>query len=803
MPRFPLPLALLCLLPIAGCDGCRRVIFPEAEEESTEEDVESLPDFSSAPPAAFPADARPPAGGVKPGHWFTASQSLKSNRSDARGQLQSSATLVTAASGSPPSLEPALASVRPVVLPRGQQRQFDYRLLAPLPDSADKHRIFLNNRLVSSQRGVSHEATSPPLSLLAEAEYFFVVLTTRPERFSRIQVADWVRPFRDDLSMETAEANYRVVIPSTDNLLPLAETMLDWTSTAVVLWDDLPADELTPGQLQALADWVRFGGALIVNGAEASEAVARSPLADLLPSRPTSRVELDVAAADKLLQSWSVPSDRSLETQTELVRDGRARVASEGESDAASAPVPGCSELVLARPVGRGRVVQSRFDLTGDWMVGWESYDSFVNAALLGRPRREFVTSSPAGEPAASQRAASPQDRILRQRYPDLSTDTASAAVNTQFRLTARDAALPAGEPAWYRQQPIAGVGGWSDEADLIVLAREALRAESGIEIPDQSLVIWTLGIYLLLLVPLNYLLFRILGRQEYAWLCVPLIAVGGAVWVARAARLDIGFARSQNEIAVLELQPEYPRGHLSRVVAIYNSLSSRYEVAFDSEDSVAAPLETEPRPEASRPLFRTSQGPGPVLAGFAVASNQVRLLRTEQLIEVGGDIRLEENRLINRSTYDLFDARVIERDLEGHTRVAVVGRCAAGADVPLRHQSGRPRSLASDVPSGLAQLLQQLAAPAALPPGSARLVARIDATLPGMTVTPAASQRSGQTIVLAHLRHPAPDPPRPDVNLVSDFPELQSGDRFEIEIPNESEPDDAPVETAPEETRP
>ena len=54
------------------------------------------------------------------------------------------------------------------------------------------------------------------------------------------------------------------------DLLPLPDTMLDWTATAIVLWDDLPPSAITPGN-RALADWIHFGGLLIVNGAVASE----------------------------------------------------------------------------------------------------------------------------------------------------------------------------------------------------------------------------------------------------------------------------------------------------------------------------------------------------------------------------------------------------------------------------------------------------------------------------------------------------------------------------------------------------
>ena len=53
---------------------------------------------------------------------------------------------------------------------------------------------------------------------------------------------------------------------------------------------------------------------------------------------------------------------------------------------------------------------------------------------------------------------------------------------------------------------------------------------------------------YLFVLVPLNWLLFRVLGRVELAWAAAPVIAVvctGLVVWLAQ---LDIGFARSDGD---------------------------------------------------------------------------------------------------------------------------------------------------------------------------------------------------------------------------------------------------------------
>ncbi len=771
MPRVPFLLALLCLPFVVGCDGCRRGADQQAEDEKDKE--APLEDFSSRPAQAFPSGGNPASGGIKPGHWLTASQSLKSNKVDARGELQSQASTTGSSysTGAVETAEGEIPSVRPIVLPKGQQRRFDFRLLAPVSSSHDQKRTYLSSRFVSAGRTIFYDTGKQPFNVLSGEEFFFVILTTRPERFAKFQVSDWVRPFRDEYAFKDSAANYRIVFPPTEGLLPLSETMLDWTSTAVVFWDDLSPDALTPLQQQAIADWVRFGGQLIINGATAADAISRTSLDDLLPLRPSGNIELDPDSATELLTSWSVPSDRSTEKQIALLRSQSGRVAVDGQAAADAEALENSGKLVLIRHVGNGRVVQPRFDLTSDWLVNWQSYDSFVNSAMLARPRRKFLKSENASD-----------ESFVRQRYQDYGLLASDPAMNTRFRITARDAVLRtfvgqdnASSVAASRFDPLTevdsstGIGGWTDNSDVIRLCREILKSESGIEIPDSSLVVRSLGYYLLILVPINYLIFRILGRLEYAWLAVPLIAIGGAVWVARAARLDIGFARKQTELAVLELQPSYDRGHLSRVVAIYNSLSSSYDIQFKTIDGVAAPI-WEQRTD-STPVFRTAFAEGPALSGLAVGSNKTQLLHAEQVIDVGGAITLDaQGKLINQTSYELFDAFVIEKADEDNVRVAVVGACTPGSIHPLRFRDVSTLAITDELPMQTVRMIRRLAAPAAMPNGSSRLVARIDGSLPGMAISPEANQFAAQTIVLAHLKH-APLPiPQIDLNLLSDL---------------------------------
>lgn len=774
MSRVSFMLAILCFPLIVGCDGCRRDPNQQAEDEKDKE--APLDDFTARPASAFPADVSPSSGGIKPGHWMTASQSLKSNKVDARGELisRTSTSAASFRTGLERTSTGALPTIRPIVLPKGQQRRFDYRILAPVPNSNDQKRSYLNSRFVSTGRSVFFDTGRQPFNVLSGEEYFFVVLTNRPERFAKFQVSDWVRPFRDQFAFKDSAANYRIIFPPTNNLLPLSETMLDWTSTAVVLWDNLAPDALTPTQQTALADWVRFGGQLIVNGASASDAISKTALVDLLPLRPTGNIELDSESASELLTGWAVKTDSSTEKQIALLRSQSGRVAVDGTTTEGAQTLANSGSLVLTKRVGGGRVVQPRFDVTSDWMVNWLSYDSFVNAVLLARPQRQFQSSPSVDELSG-----------IRQRYPSIDSPIADPAMNTKFRIAARDSVLlmnpvqgKATSALASQYDPLTsidsqtGIGGWTDDSDVITLCQQILRNESGIEIPRSSLVIRSLGYYLLILVPINYLFFRLIGRLEYAWLAVPVIAIGGAVWVARAARLDIGFARSQTEIALLEMHPNYSRGHLSRVVAIYNSLSSTYDVQFKTIDGAAVPIgNAGSDSERGGAEFRTGFAEGPMLAGLAVGSNQVRMLHTEEMLDVGGPIELtSDQQLINRTSHELFDAFVIEKSEAGEVRIAMVGPCTSQSATKLRFRDVSKPAITDDLPMQTIRILRRLSAPSAMANGSTRLVARIDASLPGVTILPEANQESAQTMVLAHLRHAPLPPPVVDVNLIGDF---------------------------------
>ncbi len=133
----------------------------------------------------------------------------------------------------------------------------------------------------------------------------------------------------------------------------------------------------------------------------------------------------------------------------------------------------------------------------------------------------------------------------------------------------------------------------WNDFSPVANAARQGLQQAAGIKVLDRMFVVWIVAGYVLVLVPVNWFVFRWLGRVEWAWAAAPLIAVVCTAVVINLAQLDIGFVRAENEIAVVELQDDYPRAHVTRYTALYTSLATGYGFHFDSPGSLMLPFPT------------------------------------------------------------------------------------------------------------------------------------------------------------------------------------------------------------------
>jgi len=357
----------------------------------------------------------------------------------------------------------------------------------------------------------------------------------------------------------------------------------------------------------------------------------------------------------------------------------------------------------------------------------------------------------------------------------------------------------------------------WNDYSGLAYQSQAALRKAAGIKLPDRWTIIYLVGGYLLFLVPVNWVVFRLLGRLEYAWIAAPILALVGVAVVTRVARLDIGFARRTTEISLLELQGEHTRGHLTRYIALYTSLSTNYTVEFPESGSVVLPLgdvtRVLRRAGSSVRNLRTNYGTsaGVQLEPLTVYSNSTEMLHAEQMVPLKGGISLEKSedsqqlKLMNATELALKSALVL-RNVEGEVSYAWLSDVEpkslkdiefkpAGADL-WKHWDSHQETASPTTIEGQTEtmdtlwiggILKDLVNRTPLMPGQSRLFAYTDDRPGELTITPPEDQFDGRCVVVAHLSSHQLGPVTPDRSIWSN--RMEGTPPVDVEV---GEPDPA-----------
>ncbi len=248
------------------------------------------------------------------------------------------------------------------------------------------------------------------------------------------------------------------------------------------------------------------------------------------------------------------------------------------------------------------------------------------------------------------------------------------------------------------------GLCAWSDFSPVAQTARVALENATGITVPERSFIFWVVVGYICVLVPLNWLLFRLIGRVEWAWIAAPLIAIGCTVVVVHQAQLNIGFARSRNEIAVVEMQPGYSRAHKSYYTALYSSLATTFELQLADPGGQILPFPTGRKRQLgfgeSNGEVVCRRGDDTRLTGLHVASNSKDYVHSEEMADFGGGVSLHRDsdgalRIANGTKHPLENCRVIQIADGGGALQFTLQRLDPGATTRLKDPASFKRSLA------------------------------------------------------------------------------------------------------------
>jgi len=815
----------------------------EMEEQRRKLDAErdEKPDFEIVDLRVLPTDeapkgdqARKPMSHVKPGHWFSAVQRLKANNFDfPKGDLESQCIDNKVRPVKLPGDVFELLTSRSVSLPKGQEKNADLVLFAPTPprNKNDEfgmapNQMYFMSRLHPRGGGRQLEWRSELAVNMNASENHFVVLADRADNYQFIKNLRLTKPEREGEYLISNPVDYHIKLPKGTQRVDLSSHPLTWSTVAYVLWDDFDPEILSISQQQALLDWLHWGGQLVVNGPRTLDRLAGSFLNDYLPARAGKTTKISDKQFAMLNQHWSFgrpPNFRESNkagAKTSGTSNGALKkrdrnpvmfdleVADESErpmcielkANDGGHFIENTADLIAEKHVGRGSIRVTAFNLPHPVFRRWAGFDGMVNSCLLGRPARRFFADDNTGQVYEKWQhgVAERDDPRTTSQVRYFSRDAASLAGgvkdkkqndNSNSKVAKKEATISHTISTsihetfgvnGFAQDPVLGVAGWSDNSAVSQRATNALRTAAGVDVPKASFVAKVLGLYLLLLVPVNWLFFRLIGRVEWAWAMVPILSIGGAIGVARAAQLDIGFVRSRTEIAVLEMQPGYERAHATRYIGFYTSLSSAYEITGEDESSLMLPLASEQRTTNRDVGLRF--GDNVEMTGLSVSSNSTGMIHTEQMLNVGGaiDYSSDKNEVHNQTTFDLQGVVIVRRTSSDTVELARVGDLLAQAKLKspdfqrldtklVEFESWEADETTSRVQAenglNIRRLLDLATDPSRLGIGEMVLVGWTDKLIPGIAVKPKASQVLARTVVVAQLRHANRPEPKRDAN--------------------------------------
>ncbi len=849
---------LLCavfVLPMSGCSGCRsetpqeRAARKAAEKKKLAEkkrqearkkkkpDVQEFGQLAVLPHATYRRprnkdeikELRERPIYAKPGHWVGVSHFVRANNVDFQGNMtwEPRFSGEYSARRGPLSFEHtpySMTASRRVNLSKEQRSEKRIEMSLFMPRMGTTTRI---NYRYNRAGGGSYAMASRLIRHMPAHQYVFVVLSDQPSMYQSLRSERSIWPRNGD---RNDDAHYRVVLIKPDRRTSLPSHSLTWTSIAYLLWDNVDPDLLTSEQQQAMIDWLHWGGQLLMSGPDSLDQLRGSFLEPYLPAKRGETIELaagDMAALNEIRPKNTLPTFAPLDfaqpwSGVELIvpeEEGGVGADRVVLRDRRERP------LIVERGVGRGRVLITAFRLRQRALLWrWSGFDNFLNAYLLRRPPRVFT---PPRAEFADPNVEETDWVVASKNDPSKRRDP---RLVTRYRLFSRDAGYQYGlphapepdspmpwgfgspEPDW--EEPVErGIGGWSDENAAAHTAREAIRLAAGIEIPDASFVVLVLVGYLAILVPANWAVFYAIGRVEWAWIAAPLIAIGGALLVIRFAQLDIGFVRSRTELAIVELQQDYPRAHVTRYTALYTSLSTSYDFEFDDSGALVQPFpmslmgsnQAYRHDDVERLRYQAAEKVR--LDGFQVISNSTGVMHSEQMIDCGGAIALTHDaggsiEVTNRTSFPLTAVALLRRARDvgvgrPRFRFAWLGDIDAGASADgtfrtvqaedwMRAWSGAAGPQVADG-SGRevagqwlfgdprSELVagpwrERLLRAEDLEPGDTRLFAVVaDREIPGLSIYPVSKQSRYAALVVANLKMAPPPVPESDKNAPKD----------------------------------
>ena len=557
--------------------------------------------------------------------------------------------------------------------------------------------------------------------------------------------------------------------------------LMTMTSISHMVINDVSLNILPQDQLDAILDWLHFGGTIIINGPEAIAGIESSVLKEYAPLQKTTSSELSEKLINQLNDSetWNLRFARS--DLRVPIKPGEAIPILDGQLGTDSTWIPSLEGLVAERLVGQGRIVMTSFPMNHSAFVNWPSYSALIHNAILRKPSR-YVKFG---------------DELKLLYHGNNEGHEDHLGFNTRLRLWARDLDSSTQkksqtiEPKGDSAEKTTSYGAWNDASIVSESANNYLKKLSGISVPSLSTILKCLLAYLTVLVPINWLFFRLIRRLELAWVAAPLIALVGVFAIAKAVQLDVGFSRSQTTVRLVELHNQYPRGLLSSYHALYTSLTTNYKVVYPEGQGVVSPMPKHlQRVSNSRGgllSYRIADQNGSGFQSFPVLSNTTGLVQSEEVVSLAGAVtwQVDESartfQVTNQSGAGLRDVVLIGFDGSGEFLRADVGSIEASGQATGQVLSpgnsevfswkvtanSEDQTLGKADDLSLGEMLQKILSDYPLARGEWIAVGWTDAELSKLEISPTTAQTRSSTLLLMHAKPGLLDPIEHDLRIM------------------------------------
>ena len=189
-----------------------------------------------------------------------------------------------------------------------------------------------------------------------------------------------------------------------------------------------------------------------------------------------------------------------------------------------------------------------------------------------------------------------------------------------------------------------------------------ALSNIPSLDLPSANTIVVLLGIYILLVGPINYLILRWRKKLHWGWVTIPVITL-----VFSAMSFGLGYAKRGtdliiNKIAIIEAQPDGP-AQVSSFMGLFSPANQAYEIEVAGENLLSPmsnyynPWMSSVPPTGANNNLTFVQGNPSVVRGLTVNQWSMQSFMTEttkdELKPIHADLYLNDQRLIGSITND------------------------------------------------------------------------------------------------------------------------------------------------------